>query len=126
MKGKAKQPKTRAAFIRHVLAENVKKLSDAHFTQSRNKPRSLSQAAKKAGHTLSMSSVQRIMKGETGASLDNIQVIADLFDLSVYQLFVPALNIANPQVVQGAHKDEERMYRSFRRSREGEFAREEA
>lgn len=104
-------------FMRHVLAANVRDLAKAHFKESRNRPFALHAAAKKAGHTLSLSTVQRILSEETGATLDNIQALADVFDVSVYQLLIPELRVDNPQLVMGAMKDEERMYRRWRQDR---------
>lgn len=115
MKGKKKTPKVRAAFIRHVLAQNVDNLLKSHFKESENFPKALSAAAKKAGFTMSISTAQRILKEESGATLDNLQAIADIFDISIYQLLLPNLQADNPQVVQGAVKEEERMFRRWRR-----------
>lgn len=72
--------------------------------------------AKDAG--VSLSTIQRVLSKESGASLDNIEAIAAAFDVSVYQLLIPSLDILNPQVVQGAVKNEERMYRQWKRGEE--------
>ncbi len=47
--------------------------------------------------------------------MDNIEAVAEVFELSVYQILIPALDIGNPQIVQGAMKNEERMYRQWKR-----------
>lgn len=96
--------------MRHVLAENVAALMALHFKESRNRPKAL---AGKAG--VSLSTIQRILEARTGATLDNIEAIAEVFELSVYQILIPALDIANPQIVQGAMKNEERMYRQWKK-----------
>ena len=96
--------------MRHVLAENVDALMKLHFRDSRNRPKAL---AHKAG--VSLSTVQRILAMQTGATLDNIEAIAGVFSLSAYQILIPALDINNPQAVQGALKNEERMYRQWKR-----------
>jgi transcriptional regulator with XRE-family HTH domain len=111
MKGRKKTPKV-AGFMRAVLAGNIRNLIERDFRERSNKPRSL---AKDAG--VSLSTIQRILKQDVGASLDNIEAIAAVFDLSVYQLLVPNLDVNNPQLVKGATKDEERMYRSWKRER---------
>lgn len=116
MKGKKKTPKVPAAFIRHVLAKNVENLLKKHFPGSRNMPMTLSLEAKRRGATMSLSSAQRILGEGVGSSLDNLQVVADIFDISLYQLFIPNLQVENPQVVQGANKEEERLYRQWRRA----------
>jgi len=111
MKGKRKTPKI-AGFMRVVLADNMRSLMQRRFKDSANLPMSL---AKEAG--VSLSTVQRILNQDVGASLDNIEAIAHALDLAVYQLLLPALNIDNPQVVQGAIKTEEVMYRRWQRSK---------
>ena len=109
-----KQPKRRKipGFMREVLAQNVRKLVAHHFSDSRNKPMALAKAA-----GVSLSTAQRIMASETGASLDNIEAIASVFDLSAYQLLVPSLDPTNPPIVKGATKLEERLYRLWKQNR---------
>jgi len=111
MNRKKKIPKV-PGFMRSILAENVAALMEVHFKDKANKPKAL---AKKAG--VSLSTVQRIIAQGTGASLDNIEAVAIAFDMSVYQLLLPALEVKNPQVVQGAMKNEELMYRRWQRGR---------
>jgi transcriptional regulator with XRE-family HTH domain len=110
MKGRKKTPKV-AGFMRQVLALNVKQLMDVHLRESGNKPMALAKAA-----GVSLSTVQRIVRSETGASLDNIEAIAAAFQLSAYQLLVPNLHPENPQVMHGATKDEERLYRRWKQT----------
>lgn len=110
MKGKKKTPKV-PGFMRHILATNVGKLMETHYRESRNRPKAL---AKDAGVTLS--TIQRMLKAEVGASLDNIEAVADAFDISVYQLLIPELDIDNPQLVHGASADEKRLYRQWKRT----------
>lgn len=115
MKGKRKNRKI-PGFMRHIVAENVRGLMDLRFRESRNRPKALSEATGPAGEgRLSLSTVQRILDEETGASLDNLEAIADALDVSLYQLLIPALDVGNPQIVQGAVKNEERMYKQWRR-----------
>ena len=92
-----------------MLAQNITNLMQQHFRDSTNKPLTL---AKEAG--VSLSTVQRLMNKETGATIDNIEAIAAAFQLSAYQLLLPALEAKNPQVVRGATKDEERLYRQWK------------
>lgn len=98
--------------MRSVLAENVELLMNRHFQLKSNKPKSLAEEAK-----VSLSTVQRIIAAEVGASLDNIEAIAGAFGLSAYQLLIPNLNIENPQVIKGATKDEERLYNAWKRGK---------
>lgn len=94
------------------MAQNVEQLMFKHYALVSNKPKSLAGDAK-----VSLSTVQRVIAAEVGASLDNIEAIAGVFGLSAYQLLVPNLNIENPQVIKGATKDEERLYSIWRRGK---------
>jgi hypothetical protein len=109
MKGQTKRPKY-VGFMRVMLAQNVRQLIDRHYKDSDNKPKALSKAT-----GLSLSSVQRVLSAETGASIDTIEVIANVFELSAYQLVLPNLDVENPQVVSGASAAERAMYAQFRR-----------
>lgn len=84
---------------------------DKHYHLVANKPGAV---AKDAG--VSLSTVQRIMSAQVGASLDNIEAIANVFDLSAYQMLIPELDVSNPQIVHGASKAEERAYRLWKKS----------
>jgi transcriptional regulator with XRE-family HTH domain len=107
MNGKKKTPKA-PGFMRQVLAVNVSKLMEHHYRESGNKPRAL---AKDAG--VSLSTIQRMLKAENGATIDNIEAVASAFRMSAYQLLLPMLDVQNPPIVQGAPKDEERLRRRW-------------
>jgi DNA-binding phage protein len=109
MKGQPKKRKY-VGFMREVLAQNVRQLIDHHYKDSDNRPKAL---ANDTG--LSLSSVQRVLSAEAGASIDTIEVIANAFDLSTYHLVLPNLDAQNPQVVAGASSAERAMYAQFRR-----------
>lgn len=105
--------------MRTVLADNVKRLMDAHFRDKPNRPKSLAAAA-----GVSLSTVQRVIESKTGASLDNIEAIAGVFHLSAYQILVPNLDIENPAIIKGATQEEQRLYRNYAKSRLNEPERE--
>lgn len=88
---------------------------ESHYRESGNKPKAL---AKDAG--VSLSTVQRILASETGATLDNIESIAGAFQLSAYQVLVPMLDTKNPQLIKGATVDEQRLYRLWKQNRIGQ------
>ena len=113
MKGRAKRPKI-PGFMRAVLADNVQRLMLLHYAQNSNRPKALSVDA-----GVSLSTVQRILARDVGASLDNIEAMATAFDVSVYQLLIPELDTANPQVVLGASETERRLYRKWQQDRLG-------
>lgn len=98
-------------FMRSILADNVKRVMEHHYRDSPNKPMAL---AKDSG--LAFSTVQRILAARVGASLDNIEAIAAPLQLSTYQLLVPNLNVTNPAIVTGATKEEEKLYRAWKRA----------
>jgi hypothetical protein len=107
MKGKKKTPKI-PGFMRSVLAENVGKLMARAYKGESNRPKALSIDA-----GVSLSTVQRIIACETGATLDNIEQIAAVFDLSTYQILLPGLNIESAPVVPGALQAEKTRYRRW-------------
>ena len=96
--------------MRDVLAANVKALMEREFAGSDNKPMCL---AKKAD--IALSSVQRTLKGRTGASIDTIEALSVALGVSPYQLILPGLDVDNPQVVSGATIEEKRLYVQMRR-----------
>lgn len=98
-------------FMRTVLAANLKRLLEHHYRTSPNRPKSLSVDA---GVTLS--TIQRVMKCEVGASLDTLESIADALHIQVYQLLVPEIDVGNPQIIVGAMEAEQRLYARYKRA----------
>jgi transcriptional regulator with XRE-family HTH domain len=111
-----KKPTTRArkpaGFMRQVLALNVARLLERHYKDLPNLTARQRALAKDCG--IAFSTVQRLMKLQTGATVENIENIAGAFHMSAYQLLVPALDVANPQVIQGATEAEQRLYRLYK------------
>lgn len=70
--------------MREVLAQNVNRLMEQRFKEQANRPLAL---ARTAG--LSLSSVQRTLSRETGASVDTVEAFAKVFGLPPFQLLVP-------------------------------------
>lgn len=93
---------------RTILADNVRALMIRQYRLSDNRPKELAKAA-----GTSLSTIQRVLEGKSGASVDTIHQIARAFDVSPYQLLIPALNPTNPQAVRGATKEEQRLYELF-------------
>jgi transcriptional regulator with XRE-family HTH domain len=112
MKGQKKTPKV-PGFMRVVVGANIGRLLDHHYQRFPNVTRRQKELARDSG--IAFSTVQRIMKREVGASLDNLESLADAFQVSVYQLMLPSLDVKNPQVVKGATEAEQRLYRIWRR-----------
>lgn len=113
MKGQKKTPKI-PGFMRVVVGANVTKLLDHHYSHLQNVTQRQRALAKDSG--VGFGTIQRIMQRKVGASLDNIESIADALQVSVYQLMLPSLDPKNPQVVQGATEAEKLMYRNWKRT----------
>ena len=107
MSDKTRVPKI-PGFDRAILADNVRKLMEHHFPMAGDRPRRLAKEAQ-----VSLSSIQRIYKGEVGANLDTIEAVARALSLSAYQLLIPDLDPANPQTIPGAVQAERRLYRRW-------------
>lgn len=114
MKGLKKSPKV-AGFMRTILAANIAALLEKHYADLKSVTARQKQLAEDAQTTLA--TIQRVMKQETGPSLDTIEAIATVFGVSTYQLLIPNLHVDNPQVVNGATKEEERLYAGWRRAK---------
>lgn len=78
MSGKSNKP---IGTKKIALAANVKSLMDMAYAESRNRPKDL---AKNAG--ISLSSVQCAISGETAPTLDTLEALAHVFDLSIGEL----------------------------------------
>lgn len=83
MEGKTKRRKVPGE-LREVLAQNVNRLMEQRYRENSNRPLAL---AKDAG--VSLSSVQRTLSRETGATVDTVESFARVFGLSPYQLLMP-------------------------------------
>lgn len=83
MNGQTKRRKTPGE-MREVLAQNINRLMESRYRESTNRPMAL---AKDAGVTLS--TVQRTLSRETGASIDTLESFAKVFGLAAYQLLMP-------------------------------------
>lgn len=105
-------PKTKKVpgFMRAVVARNLDALIAEHYPPNSDANRALAKAA-----GCSMSTIQRARGQVSGASIDTLEAIAGCFNLSSYQLLLPDLDVKNPQVVQGASKAEEDMFRRWRK-----------
>ena len=97
--------------MRTVLSDNLSALMEREFQGMDNRPLALAKRA-----DISLSSVQRALSGETGATIDTIERLALALNVSPYQLLLPELNPSNPQVVTGITSAERRLYTNFARA----------
>lgn len=114
MKGERKTPKA-PGLTRQVLARNVARLLDYHYAHLPNVTQRQRDLAKDSG--VGFGTIQRMMKGEVGSSIDNIEAVGLALQVSVYQLVLSTLDVKNPQVVKGASEDEQRLYRLWRQGK---------
>jgi len=77
---KRKQP----GEMREVLAQNINRLMESRYRESTNRPMALAKDAR-----VSLSSVQRTLSRETGATIDTVEAFAKVFRLPPFQLLVP-------------------------------------
>lgn len=97
--------------MRQVLAQNVENLLAYHYSDYPNVTQRMK--ALQTKHGVPWTTVQRIIKKENGGNLETLEALALAFELSPYQLLLPSLNAKNPQIVRGATKDEQRLYRQW-------------
>jgi methylphosphotriester-DNA--protein-cysteine methyltransferase len=83
MNGQTRKRKTPGE-LREVLAQNINRLMEQRYKETANRPLAL---AKDAG--VSLSSVQRTLSRETGATVDTVEAFAKVFGLPPFQLLVP-------------------------------------
>lgn len=113
MKRAAKQPK-KPGFMRSVVAENVRALLAHHYPQIST----ITARQKKAEEEkrIPFTTLQRVCNAANGGNLETLEEIAVAFDLSLYQLVLPDLDVKNPQVVAGASKAEQAAYKRWQRA----------
>jgi transcriptional regulator with XRE-family HTH domain len=113
--GKTGQTKRKKVpgFMRIVLGDNLSRLVDHHYRSLDNRTARLRALFKDSGVTVS--SAQRIIDGETGATLDTLEQLALAFGVSVYQMVAPDIDPSNPPVITGATEAERRLYAQWRR-----------
>lgn len=100
--------------MRVVVGANLKRLLDHHYGHLPTITQRQREIAKDC--KVGFGTIQRICKGEVGASIDNLEAIADAVQVQMYQLMLPSLDVKNPQVVHGATEAEQRLYRLWKRT----------
>ena len=108
--GRTRRRKT-PSLLRSVIAKNVTTRARRIFPVSKNLPMDIRKAS--GDHDLerlTKSTIQRIISAETSATLEQIALLAQALELSPYQLLIPDLDSANPQLAKGATADEQSLY----------------
>lgn len=110
-KGKTRRKKV-ASSMRGVIAKNVHGTARRLWPLSKNLPLEIRNSSSDAdAEKLTLSHVKRILKGQAGISIEQIDMLAKALGLAAYQLLIPDLDPKNPQVVKGATADEQALYR---------------
>lgn len=66
------------------------------------------------GHTVGRSTVDRMSKGKTDFEIGNLEAIARVFDVEVWQMLAPNFDPSNPPVLRSVGEAEEEIYRKIR------------
>ena len=100
--------------MREVLAQNINRLMEQRYKESSNRPMAL---ARDAG--VSLSSVQRTLSREVGASIDTVEAFARVFGLQAFQLLqsgllgeVAVAAVQRHPLMRGRDRVEQRAVRS--------------
>lgn len=99
MKGK---PKTRKVpgILRYVVAENVNRRMGEVYRGRSNIVKCLA-----VDSGVAMSTVQRILAGTVGASIDNLEAVASALRVQTYQLLIPdERHVITAPSQQGQHR----------------------
>lgn len=107
--GRPAKPPKAPALSRAFIADNLKKLLNRDYpglklTAQQKKLQEDSTGA------LPFTTTQRLMKKGNGANLETLETYARYFELQMYQLLLPNLDVKNPQVVKGALAAEQKFY----------------
>jgi hypothetical protein len=70
--------------MRKILAQNIDWLMEQRYPDNPNRPLALAKEAR-----VSLSSVQRTLSGQTGASVDTVEVFAKVFGVAAFDLLIP-------------------------------------
>lgn len=94
--------------LRKIIAKNVVERAAVQFNGHPNTPMAIKEAA--GGNAFSKSTVQRIIAGSVGTSLEQLEALGRALDVAPYQLLMENFNARSPQVAKGAMVDEEAIY----------------
>lgn len=86
MKGQAKRPKFIATRSRKILGENVRRKMEQRYPDEGDKFTAL---AESCGNSPSRSTINRIIDGEVGPSIDTITQLANALHCEPWELLVP-------------------------------------
>lgn len=71
-------------------------------------------ATARIGHKVGRSTIDRISKGATPAQIDNLEALAKVFDVELWQLLVPGLEPGNAPVLRSIGAPEDALYDRLR------------
>jgi transcriptional regulator with XRE-family HTH domain len=95
-----------------TIAANLKSLMGFH--RERGLPlrtlQAIEDATKLIGHKVGRSTVDRMLKGERTAEVDNLEAVAKVFDVEVWQLFITSFEPDNLPVLLSPSPEERALY----------------
>lgn len=94
------------SMLRDIVAANVRKMLIYKYGQMAHR-----QWAEKTG--ISLGTIGRALRGESGVTLETLEIISNAVDLSPYQLLVEIPDPGNPSIVLGATADERQLWEQF-------------
>lgn len=76
--------------------------------------KAIEDATTEIGHTVGRSTVDRMSKGTTDFEIGNLEAIARVFEVEVWQLLAPNFDPSNPPVLRSVGAEEDEIYRKIR------------
>lgn len=102
---------------RETLAENLHALMQSHHTYKSTL--AIERATDAIGKKVGKSTIDRALRSETNLTIDNLEAIAGIYGLDVWQLLTPGLRPKSPPVLRSIGDTEDQLYRRI-----GELAKE--
>lgn len=99
--------------MRRVVSNNIKRAMQLKYAGMPHHQRLLYLDVKKINDTISLSTVQRAIKGDVAATTDTLEAIAAALGIKVFQLFLEdtAVDVATPSAARQPHVLHERSAR---------------
>jgi hypothetical protein len=102
---------------RAVIAANLRRLMDRQGRASVTE-QDLAKMARRAGESLSQSTINRILNAKVSVGVDHLMILAALFDLEPWQMLVPDLDPDDPPVLASISRRLEEFQGALRRQSE--------
>jgi hypothetical protein len=107
-----------AGKMRLVVSHNIRRAMETKYAGMPHHQKALHLDVKKINDTISLSTVQRAIKGDTGSSIDTIEAIAEALGIAVWQLFIVPADLTLPDQA-AARRDQQHVLHDPKRSYAG-------